>query len=162
MNFEQYNGTTVIAKKYEAKIESTTPSAIGVKMYLLTPEKKVTGKKTMDVVNVAARTAIETSMPPISDATAGVSPISMWRKMFSRTLTPLLISLVLMSRSPPRIMVLIDPPVYFVISRHTTIDNGTERITAIIARGLPRKIRIMIPVSTSPMNASFDTFAMAV
>src|SRR5512146_211532 len=76
MNFAQYNGTTVIAKKYDAKMESTTPSAIGVKMYLLTPEKNVTGKNTIEVVNVAASTAIETSVPPISDATCGDSPIS--------------------------------------------------------------------------------------
>ena len=33
-------------------------------MYLLTPLKNVTGKNTMEVVNVAASTAIETSVPP--------------------------------------------------------------------------------------------------
>ena len=40
MNLAQKSGTTVIAKKYDAKIESTTPSASGVKMYLLTPLKE--------------------------------------------------------------------------------------------------------------------------
>ena len=57
-----------MAKKYDAKIDSTTPSASGVKMYLLTPLKNVTGKKTMEVVKVAASTAIETSVPPFSAA----------------------------------------------------------------------------------------------
>src|ERR1017187_243339 len=50
MNLAQKSGTTVIAKKYDAKIESTTPSAIGVKIYLLTPVKNVTGKNTIEVV----------------------------------------------------------------------------------------------------------------
>ena len=107
----QNSGTTVIAKKYDAKIESTTPSAIGVNMYLLTPVKNVTGKNTMEVVKVAARTAIETSVPPDSAATSGDSPISMCRKMFSSTMTPLSISLEKTSARPPRIMVLMEPPV---------------------------------------------------
>ena len=110
MNLAQKSGTTVMAKKYEAKIESTTPSASGVKMYLLTPVKNVTGKNTMEVVNVAASTAIETSVPPFSAATSGDSPISMWRKMFSSTMTPLSIRREKTSASPPRIMVLMEPP----------------------------------------------------
>ena len=40
-------------------MERPTPRARGVKMYLLTPVKKLTGKKTMAVVKVAARTAID-------------------------------------------------------------------------------------------------------
>ena len=57
-------------------MESTTPRARSVKMYLLTPAKKVTGKNTIDVVDVAASTARETSMPPFSAAMCGASPIS--------------------------------------------------------------------------------------
>src|ERR1035438_1906640 len=97
-----------MAKKYDAKIESTTPRASGVKMYLLTPLKNVTGKNTMEVVNVAANTAIETSVPPLSAATGGDSPISMWRKIFSSTMTPLSISREKTSASPPSSMVLIE------------------------------------------------------
>ena len=40
-------------------------------MYLLMPERKLTGKKTMEVVEVAASTASETSMPPFSAASRG-------------------------------------------------------------------------------------------
>ena len=58
-------------------MERTTPSARGVKRYLLTPESDMTGKKTMDVVTVAASTANDTSVPPFSAATRGDSPISM-------------------------------------------------------------------------------------
>ena len=75
MNLAQKSGTTVMAKKYDAKMERTTPSASGVKMYLLTPWKKVTGKNTMEVVKVAASTAIDTSSPPFSAATKARSPL---------------------------------------------------------------------------------------
>src|ERR1035441_10457891 len=60
--------------------------------------------------NVAASTAIETSVPPRSAATDGDSPISMWRKMFSSTMTPLSMSREKTRARPPRIMVLMDPP----------------------------------------------------
>ena len=40
----------------------------GGKNVLVTPVKNVTGKKTMAVVNVAASTAIDTSLPPFSAA----------------------------------------------------------------------------------------------
>ncbi len=46
-------------------------------MYLLMPVRKATGKKTMEVVDVAASTASDTSMPPFSAASAGGDPISM-------------------------------------------------------------------------------------
>ncbi len=46
-------------------------------MYLLMPERNVTGKKTIEVVEVAASTASETSMPPFFAASRGASPISM-------------------------------------------------------------------------------------
>ncbi len=51
MNFAQKSGTRVIEKKYEAKMEMTTPSARSVKMYWLTPLSRKTGKKTMEVAN---------------------------------------------------------------------------------------------------------------
>ena len=69
-------------------------------------------------------------------------------------MTPLSISREKTSASPPRIMVLIDPPKDLVIIRQTSIESGTASSTAIVARGLPRKIRIIIPVSTRPMVAS--------
>src|SRR6202789_4613330 len=87
MKLAQKSGTTVIAKKYDAKIESTTPKARGENIHLLIPERNVTGKKTIEVVEVAARTARDTSMPPFSAATLGGSPISMKRKIFSSTTT---------------------------------------------------------------------------
>ena len=55
MNRAQNSGTTVMAKRYDAKIESTTPSARSVNRYLLTPKKKLTGKNTIEVVEVAAK-----------------------------------------------------------------------------------------------------------
>src|ERR1700739_3525695 len=103
MKFAQNSGTTVIAKKYEAKMERTTPSPSGVKMYLLMPERNATGKNTMEVVEVAARTARATSMPPFSAASRGGVPISIKRKMFSRTTTESSIQREKAHASPARI-----------------------------------------------------------
>src|SRR5580692_2594471 len=148
MKFAQKSGTTVIAKKYEAKIESTTPSPSGVKMYLLIPDKNDTGKKTIDVVEVAASTARETSMPPCSAASRGGTPISIKRKIFSSTTTESSIKREKANASPPKSMVLIEPPMALVNSRHTRAESGIDSSTAKVARGLPRKTRIISPVRT--------------
>src|ERR1700721_4601720 len=134
MKVAQKIGTTVIAKKYDAKIESTTPKARGVNMYLLIPERNVTGKKTIEVVEVAARTARDTSMPPFSAASLGGSPISMKRKIFSSTTTESSIRREKASASPPRIMVLIEPPMALVSNRQTRAERGIESNTAKVAR----------------------------
>src|SRR6202034_1717724 len=133
MNWAQNSGTTVIAKKYDAKMETTTPSASGVKMYLLIPERNVTGKNTMDVVEVAARTASDTSIPPFSAASRGGTPISIKRKIFSSTTTESSISRENASASPPNSMVLIDPPISLVISRQTMAESGMDNKTANVA-----------------------------
>src|ERR1700761_6288399 len=148
MKVAQNSGTTLIANTYEAKIESTTPSARGVKMYLLTPVKNVTGKNTIDVVEVAASTASDTSMPPFSAASCGGVPISIKRKMFSSTTTESSIRREKASAKPPSSMVLIDPPMSLVSKRHTRAESGIESSTAKVARGLPRKTKIINPVST--------------
>src|ERR1700722_1034800 len=131
----QKSGTTVIAKMYEAKIDNTTPRASGVKIYLLTPERNVTGKKTIDVVEVAARTASETSIPPFSAASRGGTPISMKRKMFSSTTTESSISRENARARPPSNIVLIDPPRALVIIRQTSAESGMDNKTAKVARG---------------------------
>src|ERR1700734_929917 len=161
MNVAQKSGTTVMAKTYEAKMESTTPSARGVKIYLLTPERKVTGKKTMEVVEVAASTARETSMPPCSAASLGGTPISIKRKIFSSTTTESSIKREKANARPPNSMVLIEPPMALVKSRHTRAESGIDSSTAKVARGLPRKTRIINPVRTRPIEASLTRFLIA-
>ena len=74
MKREQNRGTTDIATRYEAASASTTPRASAVKRYLLTPERKTTGKNTIAVVMVAARTASATSRRPSSAAVWASSP----------------------------------------------------------------------------------------
>ncbi len=44
-----------MAMRYEAKKAATTASAMAVKKNLLTPDKRVTGKKTMAVVRVGSK-----------------------------------------------------------------------------------------------------------
>ena len=79
----------------------------------------------MAVVKVAASTAMETSSPPFSDASKGSAPSSMWRKMFSSTMTPLSMRREKTSARPPRIMVLMEPPMELVIRRQTSMESGT-------------------------------------
>ena len=74
MKRAQKSGTTVIATKYDANRASTTASASAENRKRLTPYRNVTGKKTTELVSVAASTAIDTSSPPLSAATAGASP----------------------------------------------------------------------------------------
>ena len=76
-------------------------------------------------------------------------------------MTPLSMRREKTSASPPRIMVLMEPPMKLTISRQTSMESGTASKTATVARGLPRKTRIMTPVITSPMTASRVTLAMA-
>src|SRR3954471_4278145 len=150
MNFAQKSGTSVMEKKYDAKMQMTTPSARSVNRYRLTPLSRKTGKKTMEVATVAASTASDTSEPPSSAALSGGAPSSMKRTMFSSTTTELSMRRESTSAMPPRSMVLMVPPKAFITSRHKRMDIGMDSSDAPAARGLPRKSRIMIPVSARP------------
>ena len=103
-----------MAKKYEAKIDSTTPSASGVKMYLLTPLKERDRKEDDGGGEGGRQHRHRDLRSALLRRHRGDSPISMWRKMFSSTMTPLSISREKTSASPPRIMVLIEPPMALV------------------------------------------------
>src|SRR5499427_840526 len=129
MNLAQNSGTTEQATKYEAASDSTTASASAENRNRLTPYRNVTGKKTTELVSVAASTAIDTSSPPRSAAISGGSPISRWRKMFSSTMTALSMSRENTSARPARIIVLIElPPKYNMMIAAST-DIGIARKT---------------------------------
>ena len=61
MNRAQNSGTTVMATAYEANNEMATANASAENRNLLTPYRKVTGKNTITVVKVAAKTGSATS-----------------------------------------------------------------------------------------------------
>ena len=78
----------------------------------------------------------------------------MWRKIFSRTTTELSIKREKAKASPLNTMLLM---VLFAECRKKNVaitESGMERNTATVARGLPRKIKIINPVSTRPMLPS--------
>ena len=54
----------LIETRYDAAIDSTTASASALNKYLATPNRNMTGKKTMQVVIVDARTGRATSSAP--------------------------------------------------------------------------------------------------
>jgi len=161
MNCAQNSGTTVIATKYDANSANTTANARALNRNWLTPASMVTGKNTTAVVRVAASTGRATSRPPRSAAAAGDSPSSRWRKMFSSTTTELSIRREKTRARPPRIMVLTVPPPSDRAMKVASAESGIERKTAAVARILPRKTRIMIPVRTSPMAPSWMRFSIA-
>src|SRR6185312_12882 len=72
---EQNSGITVIATINEMSNERQNESASALKRYLLTPNRKVTGKKAITPTRVAANTASVTSAPPVSAAAMGAAPI---------------------------------------------------------------------------------------
>ena len=43
-----------------------------------------------------------------------------------------------------------EPPIKLTISRQTSMESGTASSTATVARGLPRKMRIITPVMHQP------------
>src|SRR6201990_1589710 len=162
MKREQKSGTTVIATQYEQNNAITTPSASAVDTYLLTPVSNATGKKTMAVLQVAARTANWTSFPPFSAASTLFEPISKCRKMFSTTTTELSMSRDSANAMPPSTIVLMESPNAFRIRKVAIQEIGIDSITATVARTLPRKSRIIRPVRQRPMAPSLMTFLIAV
>ena len=61
------------------------------------------------------------------------------------------------SARPPRIIVLTVLPIRYRITKVASAEIGIESSTANVARMLPRKIRIIRLVSTSPMTPSCST-----
>ena len=74
--------------------------------------------------------------------------------MFSNTTTELSMRREKASARPPRIIVLTVLASRASAMKAARAERGMERKTATVARRLPRKTRIMTPVSTSPMPPS--------
>ena len=81
--------------------------------------------------------------------------------MFSSTTTELSISREKARARPPKIMVLIVLPPSDSAMKVASAESGMERNTASVARRLPRKTNIIIPVSTKPMAPSWIRFSIA-
>ena len=82
--------------------------------------------------------------------------------MFSSTTTELSISRENASARPPSTMLLIDPPPSDSAMNAASAESGMEKNTAVVARMLPRKIRIITEVSKRPMAPSCSSVSIAV
>jgi hypothetical protein len=82
--------------------------------------------------------------------------------MFSSTTTELSIRREKASASPPKTMLLMVPPPSDSAMKAASAESGMEKKTATVARMLPRKMRIMMDVSNSPMAPSWSSVSMAV
>ena len=78
----------------------------------------------------------------------------MWRKMFSSTTTELSISRENASASPPRIIALTVLSPSGSAMNAASAESGMDRNTATVALMLPRKTKIITPVSTRPISPS--------
>jgi len=58
------------------------------------------------------------------------------------------------SAKPPRTMLLMVPPPIERAMNAASAESGIEKKTATVARMLPRKMRIMMEVSSNPMAPS--------
>src|SRR5208282_3777691 len=96
----------LIETRYDAAIDNTTASASELNRYLATPNRNMTGKKTMQVVNVDARTGSATSSAPSRAATCGSLPSARWRLIFSSTTTESSTSRPIASANPPSVITL--------------------------------------------------------
>ena len=81
--------------------------------------------------------------------------------MFSSEITELSITREKASAIPPRIMVLMVPPIKARTTNAASADRGMDSSTADVARKLPRKIRIIRLVRIRPRNPSCRTVSMA-
>jgi len=78
-------GAKVSASTSEISTAMLTTRPNELRNWPIRPPTKATGRKTETIVSDMAMTGSATSAVPWLDASLGVLPISMWRKMFSRT-----------------------------------------------------------------------------
>ena len=81
--------------------------------------------------------------------------------MFSSEMTELSMTREKASASPPRIIVFTVLPIMYSTTNVASAESGIDSSTAKVARMLPRKIRIIRLVSTSPMTPSWSTVLIA-
>ncbi len=98
-------------RKYEASSENTTDSASGVNRYFETPNKKVTGKNTMQIASVAMVRGRATSREPSRMATVSGLPSVRLRWMFSTATVASSTRIPVASASPPSVIRLMVLPV---------------------------------------------------
>ena len=87
-NLAQKAGKSVIAKTYDAAIDTAAESASGSKRYRTIPLRNNAGRKIANVVTVPANTGDATSSAPFREASCLDSPRSRCRMIFSTTTIP--------------------------------------------------------------------------
>ena len=154
-------GTSVRDRRYEASIEITTPSAKGVKRNRAGPSSSTTGKKTTQMVSVAANAGTAIWRAPSRIATVSGFPMWRFRWMFSTSTVASSTSMPIASARPPNVMRFRVCPPRNSPTRPTRMASGMLVPTSTAPRQLPRKNRIISETRMEAITASCSTFWMA-
>ena len=154
-------GTSVRESRYDASIEMTTPSARAVKRNCAGPSSSTTGKKTTQMVNVAASAGTAICCAPSRIATVIGFPRCRLRWMFSTSTVASSTSMPMASARPPMVMRFSVCPKRKRPTSPTRMASGMLVITIRAPRQLPRKNRIINETRMEASAASCSTFWMA-
>ena len=146
-------GTSVRVSRYESSMANTTAIASGVNRYFAVPVSSSTGTKTMQMesVETKAGTAICCAPSRIARVMGFCIPILRW--MFSISTVASSTRMPTASASPPNVITLTVSPNRPSTISEVRIDNGIEMQTIRVLRQLPRKSRIIMPVSAGGDSA---------
>ncbi len=142
-------------------MEITTPSASGMKRNRAGPSSSTTGKKTMQMVSVAASAGTAIWAAPSRMATVSGFPMLRLRWMFSTSTVASSTSMPMASASPPMVMRLSVWPKRNMPTMPTRMASGMLVETITTPRQLPRKKRIISETRIEAMTASWSTLVMA-
>ena len=121
------------------------------------PERKVTGKKTMQKVMVETSTGMATSWVPVSAAAKGSSPSSMCRTIDSTTTIDWSINIPITSARPPRVIALKVAPEKYKPMMAARMARGRLTSTTIVERRRLRNkntTRAPKPAPNNPSNCN--------
>ena len=139
----------------------TTPSASGVKRKRAGPSSRTTGKKTTQIVSVAARAGTAICRAPSRIATVRGFPMWRLRWMFSTSTVASSTSMPIASASPPSVIRFNVCPLRKSPTSPTRIASGMLVPTSTAPRQLPRKKRIISETRIDAITASCSTFLIA-
>ncbi len=142
-------------------METTTASASGVKRKRAGPSSSTTGKKTTQMVSVAASAGTAICWAPSRMATVSFFPRCRFLWMFSTSTVASSTSMPMARARPPSVMMLSVWPERKRPATPTRMASGMDATTMTMLRTEPRKTRIISETRIELISASRSTFAMA-
>ena len=147
-------GTSVRDRTKEPIIANTTASAIGRNRKPATPPRPNIGTNTMQMHSSETVAGTTICRAPSMIAVSISLPCSRWQLMFSMVTVASSTRMPTASARPPSVMTLIVSPARRAAVIEARIASGIEIVMISVERQLPRKSRIISPVSAAAMTPS--------